>query len=144
LMPADETSRKSLETLDPYTLRSKATRDSLTPFELGRALFHLDQRRGFKSNRKTDNSDDNKLSEKIGELKRRILESGSATLGDYLHKRREKGKSVRARPDTGFYPDRALYEAEFDVIRGVQAPHHALRSDQWDQIRDVIFFQRPL
>jgi CRISPR-associated endonuclease Csn1 len=144
LMPADETARKNLEQLDPYELRARAARTGLSPHELGRALFHLDQRRGFKSNRKTDSSDDNKLSEKIGELKRRIAQSGAVTLGDYLHKRRLKGRMVRARPEAGFYPDRALYEEEFDTIRKVQEPRQTLRPDQWDQIKDVIFFQRPL
>ena len=128
LMPPDEGGRKGLETLDPYELRAKAIHAPLTPHELGRALFHLNQRRGFKSNRKTDKTEDNKLTEKIGELKRRIDESRAKTLGEYLHKRRLKGKMVRARPEAGFYPDRALYEDEFDEIRKVQAPHHLLRA----------------
>lgn len=145
LMPPDEAERKGLETLDPYELRAKALHGPLTPHELGRALFHLNQRRGFKSNRKTDESEDNKLTEKIGELKRRILESGAKTLGEYLHKRRLKGKMVRARPEAGFYPDRALYEDEFDKIRTAQAEHHALRPEQWDYLRDkIIFRQRDL
>lgn len=144
LMPPDEAGRKALETLDPYELRAKALHDPLTPHELGRALFHLNQRRGFKSNRKTDKTEDNKLTEKIGELKRRIEESGAKTLGEYLHKRRLKGKMVRARPEAGFYPDRALYEDEFDEIRKIQTPHHTLRATQWDDLKDIIFYQRPL
>jgi CRISPR-associated endonuclease Csn1 len=145
LMPPDEAERKCLETLDPYELRAKALHGPLTPHELGRTLFHLNQRRGFKSNRKTDKPEDNKLTEKIGELKRRIMESGAKTLGEYLHKRRLKGKMVRARPEAGFYPDRALYEEEFDEIRKAQAAHHALRPEQWDYLRDkIIFRQRDL
>ena len=38
---------------DPYQLRAKALDKSLTPHELGRALLHLVQRRGFLSNKKT-------------------------------------------------------------------------------------------
>ena len=52
LMPADSNARKTLEQLDPYALRAAALDRPLEPHELGRALFHLDQRRGFKSNRK--------------------------------------------------------------------------------------------
>src|SRR5262249_16828051 len=64
---------------------------------------------------------------------------------EYLYKRRLKGKMVRARPEAGFYPYRALYENEFDAIRGVQASHHTtLRPDQWDHLRDIMFFQREL
>ncbi len=38
---------------DPYELRAKSLDMPLTEFELGRALLHLVQRRGFQSNRKT-------------------------------------------------------------------------------------------
>jgi CRISPR-associated endonuclease Csn1 len=124
-------------------MRSRAVRTSVSPFELGRALFHLDQRRGFKSNRKTDSKQETGFSERIGELHRRIAESGALTLGDHLYRRRRKGKVVRARPEAGFYPDRALYEAEFDAIRK-NAAHIGLRDDQWNELRDTIFFQRPL
>jgi CRISPR-associated endonuclease Csn1 len=141
LMPADEAERQALVTLDPYVLRAKAARVPLPPNELGRALFHLDQRRGFKSNRKTDTSDDNKLTDKIEALDRLI---GDRTLGEYLHRRRLKGKMVRARPEAAFYPHRALYEKEFDKIQETQAPHHTLRPEQWAHLRDIMFFQRPL
>ena len=53
LMPAGADERKELEKLDPYELRARALDETLMPYELGRALFHLNQRRGFKSNRKT-------------------------------------------------------------------------------------------
>ena len=145
LMPADEAERKALEAVDPYELRAKAAYDPLSPFELGRALFHLNQRRGFKSNRKTDSEKDNKLTEKISELKHRIDMSGAKTLGEYLHKRRRKGKMVRARPEAGFYPDRALYElTSSKSIRNVQASQQSLRAEQWDHLRDIIFYQREL
>ena len=49
-----EAERKALETLNPYTLRAKGLDVALSPAEFGRALFHINQRRGFKSNRKTD------------------------------------------------------------------------------------------
>lgn len=145
LMPTEEADRRDLaRLLDPYEQRSKAALGPVAAHELGRALFHLNQRRGFKSNRKTDTDEDTKISERIDALKQRILESGSRTLGEYLHRRREKGKMVRARPEAGFYPDRALYQYEFDTIRATQQPHHRLSDVQWDEIRDLIFFQRPL
>jgi CRISPR-associated endonuclease Csn1 len=52
LMPNNKISRKELELLEPYELRSKAISQAIEPFKLGRAIFHLAQRRGFKSNRK--------------------------------------------------------------------------------------------
>lgn len=144
LMPADEAGRQALVALDPYELRAKALDGKLSPHELGRALFHLNQRRGFKSNRKTDKAEGNKLTVRIDELRHRIQTSGARTLGEFLHRRRLKGKMVRARPEAGFYPDRALYENEFAAIRKVQEPHQALRPDQWDSLNDIIFYQRPL
>ena len=151
LMPRDENDRKRIaddaEHFDPYDLRARALDRPLKPFELGRALFHLDQRRGFKSNRKAagdDESESKKTRADISELRRRIDESGARTLGEYLARRRKKGKAVRARPDMGLYPDRAMYEREFDKIREAQKPHQNLTDEQWDNLCQIIFFQRPL
>ena len=52
LMPSNQADRKKIELLEPYSLRAKAIAEVILPFELGRAIFHLAQRRGFKSNRK--------------------------------------------------------------------------------------------
>lgn len=41
-----------------YTLRARALATQLTPEEIGRALYHLAQRRGFKSNRKDSGAKD--------------------------------------------------------------------------------------
>ncbi len=148
LMPSDTNDRKGLERFDPYALRARALDQPLEPFELGRALFHLNQRRGFKSNRKTEGGDDpekTKLSERIGDLRRSIEESGVRTLGEFLAQRHENRETVRARPEFGLYPDRAMYQVEFDAIREKQEPHQTLSRDQWDKLRNkIIFFQRPL
>ena len=147
LMPLDTDERKALERLDPYALRACVLDELLKPYELGRALFHLDQRRGFRSNRKADSDDESEARTtraQIDELRRRIRESSARTLGEFLAQRRKKGKTVRARTGVGLYPDRALYESEFDAIRKKQEPDHALRADQWDSLKEIIFFQRPL
>jgi CRISPR-associated endonuclease Csn1 len=147
LMPVDKEERKQIEGLDPYRLRARALEHVNTPYELGRALFHLNQRRGFKSNRKTpgaDESEQKKTKAEMAELRRRIEESGSRTLGEYLNRRHQQGRSVRARTGVGLYPDRALYEAEFEAIRAVQQPHHLLSDGRWERLREIIFHQRPL
>src|SRR5208282_4242417 len=54
--PADGQSGDALTATDhllPYLLRARALDQPLLPHELGRAVYHLGQRRGFKSNRKT-------------------------------------------------------------------------------------------
>lgn len=58
LMPAEEGARKALAGLDPYALRRDALHRKLAHHELRRAIFHLNQRRGFASNRKTDRGND--------------------------------------------------------------------------------------
>src|SRR3546814_20489242 len=73
LMPADAKDAKALAVCDPDSLRKRALDERLEPYEIGRALFHLNQRRGFKSNRKAERkSGDEKESGKIatGELGR--------------------------------------------------------------------------
>ena len=146
LMPGDEAERKALEALDPYVLRAKALDKPLMPHELGRTLFHLNQRRGFKSNRKTGNreKEDGVISEGINKLNDLMKEAGARTLGEFLHSRHRTGDMVRARPEAGFYPSRYHYEREFNAVRAAQETHHALRSDQWDALEDIIFHQRPL
>lgn len=146
LMPEDEAERKCLEGMDPYKLRARALCERLEPFELGRALFHLNQRRGFKSNRKMggDEKEDGEVRAAIGELRRRIEGSEARTLGEYLHQQRDKGEPVRARPETGLRADRAMYETEFDAIRTAQDRHHSLVPKQWDELRHIIFYQQDL
>ena len=58
LFPKNEEERKELQVLNPYELRARALKEKLDPYEIGRALFHINQRRGFKSNRK-DKSEEN-------------------------------------------------------------------------------------
>lgn len=56
LLPATEPELRKLfsdNARNPYVLRSEALHSELIPFELGKALFHLCKRRGFKSNRRS-------------------------------------------------------------------------------------------
>lgn len=89
LMPADKTARKQLETLDPYGLRKAALADALPAHHVGRALFHLNQRRGFQSNRKTDAKDNEggAIKQAASKLAAAITDSGAQTLGVFLGER---------------------------------------------------------
>ena len=95
LFPATKDEAKSIKLLNPYELRIKALDEKLEPFELGRVLFNLSVRRGFKSNRKDgsqeevkENSKSEKLtqSDKCANLANAIKESGYRTLGEFLWK----------------------------------------------------------
>lgn len=160
LLPADETARKALVALDPYALRAAALDRRLEPHEIGRLLFHLHQRRGFKSNRKTDRADSEHgvVRQGVSRLKALMEEAGARTLGEFLHARHQKDEWVRARKrpvttDKGrsveqydIYPERALVEAEFDAVWAEQAKHHPaiLTAEARAKIKDAIFFQRRL
>lgn len=155
LMPADRDAAKLLEREDPYDLRKRGLDEALTPHELGRALFHINQRRGFKSNRKADrDAKEDGLIASGGKALREAMESsGARTVGEYLHQRRAAGEGVRARAEGEgkdkaypFYPQRDLMEAEFDSLWTAQAAHHpALLTDELkERLHRVIFFQRPL
>ena len=54
MMPSNAQDAKALVGRDPYALRTAALDRPMDPNLLGRALFHLNQRRGFKSNRKAE------------------------------------------------------------------------------------------
>jgi CRISPR-associated endonuclease Csn1 len=158
LMPADETARKALEKLDPYDIRGRALDEPLAPHEIGRALFHLNQRRGYKSNRvadaKTDDKDKGKIATAAQQLEEKLHAGGFKTLGQYYAsmpagpdrqtRTRLNGKGTTAAYDV--YPLREMLEAEFDAIWAAQAPHHPalLTEEARAIIRQAIFHQRPL
>ena len=151
-MPASAKEReekaKALERLgDPYELRRRALSETLEPDKLGRALFHLHQRRGFKSNRKAGGEDKKKATKARMDregLRQAISDSGDPTLGEFLAGLRERRKPVRARPGQELYPERAMYAREFDEIRARQAEDHAITPAQWSELERIIFHQRPL
>lgn len=154
LMPTEESARKALEGLDPYELRAQALDAALPAHHLGRALFHLNQRRGFLSNRKTEKGDSESGLIKQGAAKLAALkqEAGARTLGEWLAMRHRARETVRTR-NSGtatkvaydFYPTRALLREEFDAMWKAQVPHHpSMTQAARAEIEDAIFFQRSL
>ncbi len=156
---------KALEKLDPYWLRVVALDERLEPYELGRAIFHLGQRRGFKSNRLADSDDNEKSAMKTGmrDLQEALDSNGARTLGEFLAKRHRRDKhgnrvddsepeSVRFRPTAQgaknlyeFYPTRDMIESELDEIWKHQRPHHdQLTDDVLTKIKRAVIEQRDL
>ena len=97
--PQDEAARKALESLNPYQLRAKGLDQALTPGEFARALFHINQRRGFKSNRKTDKKDNESgaLKTAISQLRQQLQDENARTVGEWLWQRLQAGQGTRAR-----------------------------------------------
>ena len=90
LMPADPDEAKALTLIDPYKLRAEGLDQPLALTHLSRALFHLNQRRGFKSNRKTDRGDNEsgKIKDATQRLDWAMHDARARTYGEFLHMRR--------------------------------------------------------
>ncbi len=151
LMPADADEAKLIAELDPYTLRARALNEKLGPYEIGRAFFHLNQRRGFKSNRKAERKsepgEEGKIASGAKALDRAMAEAEAETLGQFLANRGTK--RVRLESDNqeyDFYPQRRHVEYEFDRIWQEQTKHHPtlLTETAWAALHRILFFQRRL
>ncbi len=168
---ADAAERKVLEHLNPFQLRAKGLHEALSPGEFARALFHINQRRGFQSNRKTDRKDNDSgaLKKAINQLREQITASGCTTVGEWFWQVRMeqkpggvKGQGVRARyretphtTDEGkkridksydLYVDRAMIAQEFDALWAAQA---VLQPGLFTEVagadlKNTLLFQRPL
>ncbi|WP_321530877.1 type II CRISPR RNA-guided endonuclease Cas9 [uncultured Desulfuromonas sp.] len=144
LMPVDKEERKKLQGLNPYQLRAEALERPLTPYELGRALFHLGLRRGFKSNRKEAVTDP-EASDRQKQISALREALGGRTLGQFLWERLNQKKSVRFRENSEWFPERTMYADEFDAIQKFQTQYHMLTDADWLHLKnDSVLFQHPL
>ncbi|MEY2839484.1 MAG: hypothetical protein RJB60_1783 [Pseudomonadota bacterium] len=154
--PHDTAERKALAKLDPYVLRAKGLSEQLKADEFARALFHINQRRGFLSNRKTDKKDNDSgaLKKAISELRLKLETEQCQTLGAWLAKRHASGDSVRARlrgktqkeKAYDFYADRAMIEHEFDSLWAAQQKFNPslFTNEAGAELKDILLFQRKL
>ncbi|WP_298398066.1 type II CRISPR RNA-guided endonuclease Cas9 [Sphingobium sp.] len=151
LMPADADEAKLMAAHDPYALRARALSEALTPHEVGRALFHLNQRRGFLSNRKAErrskDNEEGKIATGAMALDRAMAEAGADTLGQFLAGRVEKRVRMNSdSQDYDFYPQRRHIDWEFGRIWEEQARHHPaiLTEEARAALHRILFYQRPL
>jgi CRISPR-associated endonuclease Csn1 len=146
MLPSIETFNAINKTL-LWELRANAARHRIELDELGRVLFHLNQKRGFKSNRKTDGAEEDakKESEYKAEIRKNaadLAESG-LTLGQWVFKSLNEDEHFKLK---GRIFPREAYIEEFDRIWNEQSKYHKeLTEDLRLKIRDgIIFNQRPL
>ncbi len=152
LLPTDEGELEAVIGMNPYPLRAKGLTEPLSAYEFGRVLVHLNQRRGFLSNRKTDKakpSETKGMLAEIGTLAKRIEDTGCETLGEYLYKV-GTGELVSIEDEpTGIrnrHTRRDMYEHEFEILFDRQRAHHPglLSDDVQSRIHRRIFFQRKM
>lgn len=153
LFPATKEECLELKSLNPYELRIKALDSKLEPYELGRALFNLSVRRGFKSNRKDGSREETaekKPSDEIktqadmqSHLEKAIKENNCRTITEFLYKNQDENGGLRFAPNRmTYYPTRKMYEEEFELICTEQKKYYP--DVDWDVIYKSIFYQRPL
>lgn len=131
----------------PYAYRHKCLHDCLDfssvtdRYILGRAFYHMIQRRGFLSNRKDQSADDTgKVKESISNLTQEMHDAGYEYLGDYFYSLYNKGEKIR----NHYTARNEHYLAEFKAICEKQDLDKNLGSEVVRQIEKAIFYQRPL
>jgi CRISPR-associated endonuclease Csn1 len=144
-----------LDALSLYELRNKAVTEKISLEEFSRVLIHLNQRRGFLSNRKSNSEDENSTDYKkrITELQNEL---GSYTIGQKLYfelKESNNPINILLRERTYL---RASYIEEFDRIYECQKEYYPNiltggvheddnRGTFYDLLKNkILFYQRPL
>jgi CRISPR-associated endonuclease Csn1 len=135
-----------LSQLIPYLLRAAALDEMLESHFLGRALYHLAQRRGFQSGRKQmatahkDDEDEGKVKKGIKNLRSQM---NGQTLGKYFSFLSPIQERIRG---VGKWTARDMFKTEFQKIWEKQATFHpeALTEDRKTALFHAMFDQRPL
>ncbi len=132
---------------NPYADRHKCLHEKLdldnlmNRYTLGRAFYHLIQRRGFLSNRKEQGGDDTgAVKEGISVLSEEMRNAGFEYLGDYFYSLYNKGEKIRDH----YTARNEHYLKEFKAICEKQELDSRLGSDVVKAIEKAIFYQRPL
>lgn len=104
---------------------------------LGRALYHLNQRRGFLSNRKENTKEsEGAVKDGISTLSKNMKDNGCDYLGEYYFKLYQEGKKIR----NHYTARKEHYLKEFKAICRKQE----IDADLEEKLEKAIFDQRPL
>ena len=113
---------------------------------MGRAFYHLAQRRGFLSSRKAgksaaDEKEEGSVKSGIRGLREEMAAAGARTLGEYFSRLNPHEKRIRER-----WTARQMSEDEFTLICDAQQSHHSgTLSDKFiKRLHSALFRQRPL
>lgn len=138
----------NLPMLDLWKLRSDAASLPIESEQLGRILYMLNQKRGYKSARSEANAD-KKDTDYVQAVKGRFvkLKEQNQTIGQYFYEglknALEQNQYFRIKEEV--YP-REAYIEEFDAIINAQKGHHPFLTDELiHSLRDeIIYYQRKL
>lgn len=155
LISQNKEERLNLKKLNPYELRTKGLDEKLSLNELSRVLIHINQRRGFLNNRKSDKQQKDSSDMKVAmkETIEKIKNNGCKTLGEYLYflQKQNSHSLLRVRPEEvkeekiikeksklinvtkyNYFPSRELYFNETKLILDKQ-------SEFYPQLNNIIF-----
>ncbi len=172
LFPSDAAEQERLLQADPYELRTRALDGPLTLHEIGRVLLHLNQRRGFKSNKKEEAKEESQAKRncskkdqkpkpdaekktedmllEMRELEQAVRKDDARTIGEYLHRKNDRFNHMERKDDDhvrGRHILRKMLMDEFDLIWAEQSKHHpSALSDQlaYGKLGRPKDIQRPL
>ncbi len=130
--------------VNPYAYRNRCLHEQLDlsrredRYVIGRALYHICQRRGFLSNRKdtADEKESGVVKAGISELLKQMEQEGCQYLGEYFYKLYGRGERIR----THYTARIQHYLAEFRAI----CERQQLAPELVQKLEKAIFFQRPL
>lgn len=154
MLPENGSKLWTLQSVALWQLRADAACKEIDLKELGRVLYHLNQKRGYK-HAKADVSGDSKQTAYVATVNQRYadLQKTGLTIGQYMY---EQLKASEVVGDNGVYYTfrvkdkvypRGAYVEEYDRIMAEQKKHHpeVLTDELIDELRNrVIFYQRPL
>lgn len=145
---------QAIMAVSPYDLRRRALEAELAPFEVGRAIYHLAQRRHFRGRDLAEEEthevkeSDNKDAASDREATLAALKREGATLGAWLAAKDADAK--KGKPPTerrrGHHARRSVVEDEFIRLWSAQTKWHPVLQDEAfrSRVHDAIFAQRPV
>lgn len=121
LWPAGSAPQEALYRTDPWELRVRGLSEPLTPHEFGRVILHLNQRRGFWSNRKRDREDKEAegMKAEINSNRDKQQAAGLDSIGAYLEPKLRKTREDHCEPrgETDERKVRGLHLGREDIYR---------------------------
>lgn len=142
MLPGEELIK--LPQAELWGLRARAVSEPISECELGRVLYHLNQKRGYKSAK--DDVQDSKQRDYVKAVMGRYAKIGElgVTVGQYFYQKLSAENSYRTKEQV--FPRKAYLE-EFDAIVETQRVHHPtiLTKERIEFLRnEIIYYQRPL
>lgn len=135
---------KHVNDISPWEIRKEGLYRRLSDLEFQKALYHIANRRGFKSNRKEGrDAEAGKINKGMDALESTFRESGKLTIGEYLS---YLDKQRNSNGDYSHTVRRSLIEEELSILFNKQRQYGNEKGSKKIQkiVTETILFQRPL